>query len=191
VLPPVLAEELAEDFSWWANVQPPVGFEDQIDSILPAMVSWSTRQRMWGNEERNDAHVRYVDESMSKRIAFRIDANAISPELVRQICKLAKQLGCVLMTADYEILMPDESMVLAAIQHSTAKMFVDDPVATLRSLGRPEVQERLKSGLKDNGTEPSQKTDFKRKSSLRIVIEWGLIILAAIVMWACYHFVVR
>jgi hypothetical protein len=41
------------------------------------------------------------------------------------------------MTADYEILVPDESMVLATIQNSTAKKFVDDPAATLRKLGQP------------------------------------------------------
>jgi hypothetical protein len=40
---------------------------------------------MWGQKHRDDAHVLYVDESKSKvvEIAFRIDANAISPELVK------------------------------------------------------------------------------------------------------------
>ena len=138
VLPPAIPQELAEDFSWWADVQPPAGFEDQIDLILPKMDSWSTSQRMWGQKHRDDAHVLYADERKSKveEIAFRIDANAISPELVRQICILARQLGCVLLTADYEILLPDESMVLATIKHSTAKKFVDDPAATLRKSGQ-------------------------------------------------------
>jgi hypothetical protein len=104
-----------------------------------------------GQKHRDDAYVLYVDESESKveEIAFRIDANAISPELIRRICILARQLGCVLMTADYRILLPDESMVLDTIQHSTAKKFVDDPVATLRKLGQPEMQKRFK--LPDEG----------------------------------------
>ena len=159
VLPPAIPQELAEDFSWWADVQPPAGFEDQIDLILPKMDSWSTSQRMWGQKHRDDAYVLYVDESKSKveEIAFRIDANAISPELVRQVCVLAKQLGCVLMTADYEILLPDESMVLATIQHSTAKKFVDDPVATLRKLGQPEMQKRFNYPMKDKGNDPPHK----------------------------------
>src|SRR6266702_5884369 len=37
VLPRMIAQELAEDFSWWADVQPPARFEDQIDLILPKM----------------------------------------------------------------------------------------------------------------------------------------------------------
>ena len=161
VLPPAIPQELAEDFSWWADVQPPTGFEDQIDRILPKMDSWSTSQRMWGQKHRDDAHVLYVDESKSKveEIAFRIDANAISPELIRQICILARQLGCVLLTADYEILLPDESMVLATIQHSTAKKFVDDPVATLRKLGQPEMQKRFNYPMKDKANNPPRRDD--------------------------------
>jgi hypothetical protein len=96
---------------------------------------------MWGNEERDDAQVFYVDETKGEVvwIAFRIDASAISSELVEQICVLARRLGCVLMTANYEILLPDKSMVLATVQHSTAKKFVDDPIATLRNLRQPKM----------------------------------------------------
>ena len=159
ILPPAIPQELAEDFSWWGDVQPQTGFEDQIDLILPRRVSWSTSGRMWGHEDRDDAHVFYVDETKSNvvEIAFRIDANSISSELVKQICILARQLGCVLMTADYEILVPEESMVLAIIQHSTAKQFVDDPVATLRKLGEPEMQKRFNYPIKDKGNNPSAK----------------------------------
>jgi hypothetical protein len=39
------------------------------------------------------------------------------------------------MTADYELLLPDESMVLATIKHSTAKKFVDDPATTFAQVG--------------------------------------------------------
>jgi hypothetical protein len=47
---------------------------------------------MWGQEDRDEAYVLYADERKSKvvEIAFRIDANAISPELVKQICMLAR-----------------------------------------------------------------------------------------------------
>jgi hypothetical protein len=193
VLPLSITEDLAEDFSWWSDIQPPAGFEEQINLILPTMASWSTRQRMWGQEDRDDAHVLYVDESRIKvkEIAFRIDASAISPELVHRICILARQLGCVLMTPEYESLAPYESMVLAAVHHSTAKKYIDDPVTTLRSLGQPEVQERFNKQLKDCEPERPRETDFRRKSNLRVVIEWGLVVLAATVIWAYYHFGVR
>jgi hypothetical protein len=95
VLPPSIPQELAENVLWWEDVQPPAGFEDQINLILPKMDSWSTSLRMWGEKHRDDAHVVYVDELKNKveEIAFRIDANAILPERVKQICILARQLG--------------------------------------------------------------------------------------------------
>jgi len=61
------------------------------------------------------------------------------------------------MTADYEILVPEQSMVLATIQQSTAKKFVDDPVATLRKLGQPEMQKRFNFASKDKGNNPPAK----------------------------------
>jgi hypothetical protein len=161
VLPPRISQELAEDSSWWSDSQPVVGFEQQIGLILPERASWSTSMQMWGQEDGNDAYVCYVDESRSavEEIAFRVDAGVVSPELLRRICVLAKQLGCVLMTSEYEILAPDESMVLTAINRSTAKGYIDDPVSTLRSLGRPEVQERFNYPMKDKRNSPPRKND--------------------------------
>jgi hypothetical protein len=159
ILPPAIPHELAEDFAWWADVQPPTGFEDQIDLILPRRASWSASGRMWGHEDRDDAHVLYVDDTRRTvmEIAFRFDASSISSELVKQTCILARQLGCVLMIADYEIFVPEESIVLATIQHSTAKKFVDDPVATLGKPGQPEMQKRFNYLIKDKGNDPSGK----------------------------------
>jgi len=156
VLPLAIPQDVAEDSLWWSDIQPAVGFEQQIDLILPEATSWSTSMRMWGEKHGDDAHVCYVDESKTtvEEIVFRINAGAISPELVRRICILARQLGCMLMTAEYEILAPDESMVLTAINHSTAKGYIDDPVSTLRKLGQPEVQERLNYPMKDKGSKP-------------------------------------
>jgi hypothetical protein len=144
VLPPSMPMELAEDTDWWSEVQPPTGFERQIDLILPQMESWSKSMRMWGVKHGDDAHVCYIDESKKtmEEIEFRVDARTISPELVRRICAFARNLGCVLMTSDYEILAPEEKMVMTAINISTAKKFVKDPVSTLQNLDHKKIQER-------------------------------------------------
>ena len=146
--------ELSEEFCWWSDNQPATGFEQQISLILPEAKSWSESVRIWGQEESDDAHVIYSDESKStvQEIGFRLDANKISPELIRQICVLARQVGCVLMTAEYEILAADETMVLAAVNRSTAKRFVENPASTLLGLDRNKVQERanyMRDGKKD------------------------------------------
>jgi hypothetical protein len=145
VLPLEVPMELAEDYPWWSDVQPPAGFEQQIDGILPRTDSWSSSMRMWGHKEGHDAYVSYVDESMKtiEEIAFRIDARAISADLVREICLLSRKLGCVLMTAEYELLAPDEAMVLTAVNDSTARKFVVDPVSTLQNLDHEKFQKRV------------------------------------------------
>jgi hypothetical protein len=156
VLPPTIPMELAEDFGWWSETQPPSGLEKEIDQILPKMESWSTSMRMWGHKHSNDAHVLYEDETKTKvtEIDFRIDASSVSPDLVRKICVLARQLKCVLMTARYEILLPDESMVLTAINDSTAKKFVDDPETTLLSLDQEKIQEQVEYLMRDWKKDP-------------------------------------
>jgi hypothetical protein len=40
-----------------------------------------------------------------------------------------------------------------------AKRFVDDPVATLRKLGQPEMQKRFNYPMKDKGNNPPRKDD--------------------------------
>jgi hypothetical protein len=143
VLPLTIPMELAEDFGWWSETQPASGLEDEIDLILPPKDSWSTSMRMWGRKHGDDAHVIYEDDTKTKviEIGFRIDASAISRDLVGRICTLAARLKCVLLTAGYKILLPDESMVLTAINDSTAKRFVDDPETTLRNLDQKKMQE--------------------------------------------------
>jgi hypothetical protein len=151
VLPPAIPMELAEDYGWWSSVQPPEGFERKIDLILPQMASWSNSIRMWGQKHGNDACVCYSDESKTKveEISVRVDARSISTELVHSICDLAKWLRSVLMTADYEILVPDDSMVLTSIDQSRGKKFVDDPISAMTSLAVPKIQERFNRPVKN------------------------------------------
>jgi hypothetical protein len=111
--------------------------------------------RMWGQNHGDDGYVCYSDKEkkMVEEIAFRIDARTISLELVRRICRQATDLRCIFMSSEYEILAPDESMVLANINHSAAKKFVDDPASTLQGLDQQKMQERvnyIKKNLKNN-----------------------------------------
>jgi len=112
--------------------------------------------RMWGQEESDDAYVAYSDDRKDtvEEIGFRLDANKAAPELVHRICLLARQLRCVFMTAEYEILLPDEAMVLAAFNHSTAKRFVENPASTLLGLNREKIRERANYLMWDAKKEP-------------------------------------
>jgi hypothetical protein len=112
--------------------------------------------RMWGQEEGDDAHVVYSDDRKEtvREIGLRLDANKISRELVRRIWLLAQQLRCVLMTADYELLLSDEAMVLAAVNQSTAKRFIDDPASTLLGLDHQKLGDRANYLMRDGKIDP-------------------------------------
>ena len=145
ILPGTIQTELAEDFPWWSDVQPRAGFEKQIDLILPPAASWSESMRMWGQNSGDDAYVIYTDETMKvvEEISFRINASKISQELVKDICEIARNLKCVFLTSEYEILAPDESMVLENLNRSTASRFVQDPAATLQGVDQEKLQKRI------------------------------------------------
>jgi hypothetical protein len=144
-VPPAIPIALAEDFHWWSDAQPPTGFERQIDSFLPQIEPWSKDMRMWGYKDGDAAYVCYVDESktVTQEIGFSVDARAVAAKFIDAICAFAKQLGCVLMTTEYAVLPPESAAVLSAIEQSTAKRFVYDPVSTLQNLDQTNLQERL------------------------------------------------
>jgi hypothetical protein len=133
VLPLFIPQDLAEEFCWWSNAQPPRGFEQDISAILPEVAAWSASMRLWGEIEGHDAHVFYLNETKTtiEEIAFRIDVGTLTPSLIRKICGFAKKLDCVFITSKYRVLPPDESVVLAEINRSTAKEYLEDPVSTL------------------------------------------------------------
>jgi hypothetical protein len=106
---------------------------------------------MWGEKHGDEAYVGYADDSKSEveEIVFHVDVRAVSSGFVSSICQMARQLGCVLMSADYEIFVPDESMVLTAISKSTAKKYLEDPVSTLRGLDQKKFEYFMKSDRED------------------------------------------
>jgi hypothetical protein len=98
-----------------------------------------------GQKHGDDAYVFNSDESKTivQEISFRVAARTVSHEIVQRICRFATDLKWVLLTSEYEILAPDESMVLADINCSTAKRFVDDPTATLQGLDQRKMEKRI------------------------------------------------
>jgi hypothetical protein len=135
VLPSVIASDAAEDSLLWISVEP-VEIEKEIDSILPETNSWSDSMRIWGDEHSDSASICYIDEEKKRLewVEFRIDVRNLSRSFVGAICKLAKELKCLVLTDQYQLIVPNEVAVFAAIDSSIAKRFVEDPISTLRSL---------------------------------------------------------
>jgi hypothetical protein len=137
IVPSIIPEDTAETFLWWGKVRPPPNLYTLIDAVLPRMESWSDEIAFWGKKHGNTASVGYADETLKDVawIEFRIDAQGCSDNYIQDICALARQLQCVLMTADYRLLQPDAASVFNAIRYSLAQQFVNDPEGTLMDLG--------------------------------------------------------
>lgn len=135
-LPVTLTKELAEDSSWWSDIQPPVGFEEYINIALHPVPSWSDSMRIWGDEQGNAAVVCYNNDSkvQVESIEFHIDVRKVSFDYIRSICTIARDCECLIMTGNHEVILPEESMVLVLIESSTAKSYLMDPAATLRKI---------------------------------------------------------
>jgi len=138
VIPIAVPQESDEDFTvWWSAIQPREGFEASIDGMLPRKKSWSEEMWMWGRDDGDEAYVCYDSEGKDRtveEIGFRIDVGALSPGFVRDICALAIDLECMLLTDTCHVKAPEAQVLLAAIKSSTAQRYLDDPVATLRGL---------------------------------------------------------
>jgi hypothetical protein len=92
------SRRVGEEFPSWSDIHRTLDrAADRSDP--PEMAAWSKSQRMRGQKHRDDAHV-LADETKNKveQIDFRIDPSAISLEIVRRVCLLERQIGCVLMT---------------------------------------------------------------------------------------------
>ena len=135
-LPISLPEELAEEFLWWSDAQPPKGFEAWITVFLPEAQSWSQTMRIWGDERGDTGSVCYSNGDQVESVGFRIDVRQLSLAFVRNICELAVRLDCMLLTGTYHLLAPDDLTVLSSINSSTAQRYLNDPVSTLRELKR-------------------------------------------------------
>jgi hypothetical protein len=128
-----LPREVVDDSPWWAETRPPKEFEMWIDCILPRIDSWSESMRIWGGEDGDTISVCYVDDKKDgvEWIGVRIDARGLSRDFVRDVCELAKRLECLFLTANCEVLLPEESVLLSAFNESNANRYIEDPLSTL------------------------------------------------------------
>src|SRR5881296_1881707 len=155
VVPVSIPQEQAENFPWWSEVQPPAGFEARLDAILPKANSWSESMHIWGDERGDTASVCYDNNRKVEWIGFRVDVRELSPGFVRDICRVSDEIKCMLLTGAYHLIAPDEQAVLAAINRSTARRYLEDPVTTLRSLKLSKGKiVRLPEETEENGVPP-------------------------------------
>lgn len=78
--PITIPEDLADNTTWWSEVQPPNGFEASIDAVLPKAKSWSGNMNILGDERGDMASVCYANENKNKVewSGFRVDVGELS-----------------------------------------------------------------------------------------------------------------
>ncbi|MFC5865274.1 hypothetical protein ACFPT7_23415 [Acidicapsa dinghuensis] len=132
--------DVAEDSPWWSCHQPAKGFEEEIDTILPEVSSWSKEMRIWGDERGHAILVVYRSEEKREveQIEIRIDLSKYSKEFVFRACRWATSLDCLAWTKAYEVIIPEYNEVETAIRKSRAMKFMLNPSETLQSLEAEE-----------------------------------------------------
>src|ERR1700722_205315 len=105
-LPITIPKKMAEDFPWWADVQPPTGLEAWIDGALSRTDSLSQSMRVWGKDGGDTAFVCYDDSAKSRVtwIGFRVDVRQLSRAFVSSICMLGGRLECLLLPSTSHLL---------------------------------------------------------------------------------------
>jgi len=104
---------------------------ERLGSILPEKTSWSPSLRIWGDEKTNDVQV-FLGEPGIEGVQFRLDVANLSMPLVAQICSLAQDTACVLVTRDGAIVRPNGTSLIRAIMRSNAARYVRDPERFIR-----------------------------------------------------------
>ncbi|MFK4768988.1 hypothetical protein [Rhizobium sp. ZW T2_16] len=112
---------------------------ERLNSMMPEKTSWSPSLRIWGDEKTNDVQV-VLGEPGIEGVQFRLDVANLSMPLVAQICSLAQDTACVLVTRDGAIVRPNGTSLIRAVMRSNAARYVRDPERFIREFaaGNPE-----------------------------------------------------
>ena len=132
-------EQSLSDIAWWAQVQPPAGYEERINHIASRYDSWSESISMWGSDEGDRIHLLLEEESRRvEQVSVRIDLREFSRAFVAGVIQLASEFGCVLWVEPHTIIEPAMRPLCEAILQSRSAAFMRDPEGYLRSLPREE-----------------------------------------------------
>ena len=123
--------EDALSIDWWANLD--VNLSDLLPTLqqfgdLQEWTAQSKRLRNFGNEETNDIHVSFDDETDKiLDVSCRLDLRQIDQEFVRKVLTLARQYDCLFMDTQGRLYTPTNENLCDKIQLSNANRFVEGP----------------------------------------------------------------
>jgi hypothetical protein len=104
---------------------------ERLGSMMPEKTSWSPSLRIWGDEKTDDVQV-FLGELGIEGVQFRLNVANLSMPLVAQICSLAQDTACVLVTREGAIVRPNGTSLIRAIMRSNAAQYVRDPERYIR-----------------------------------------------------------
>jgi len=141
-IPVSVTRDLVEGIDWWAESHLVESVEGIISSVLPERKSWSRSMRIWGEERSDCMLILYHDENKHKiqEIEFRFDVRKVSLPFVHRATEFAKRFQCVFIPRSYHVIAPDELLVLAEIEKSTAKKYVQNPISTVVNLKSEQAE---------------------------------------------------
>jgi hypothetical protein len=128
-------DAVLDSVEWWRGEQLPVGWERQLESVLPRSPSWDNDWMVFGSEDGTRVDV-LTDNGALQEVRLRVDARELDPALLERLMHFASSAGCRLVTPTGRVIEPDAIALWVELELSPARQFVRDPAAFLDGLQR-------------------------------------------------------
>ena len=93
---------------------------------------------MWGREAGDRVHVVFENGRVVE-ISSRLDLRAFSEPFARGVLRLARHCGCLLITREGRLLLPEYDALLAAVRASNELRFVLNPREFFKALADSRI----------------------------------------------------
>ncbi|RZI41152.1 hypothetical protein EGT07_18860 [Herbaspirillum sp. HC18] len=138
---PTITEDEHNEAEWWGSQQPPSGFEEHLQKLLPEAKSWNSDLRQWGAQKSDLIEVWYEDGAVES-ISVRFDCRNINPALLRGIFELSEDLNCRLVyKRDLAVIGNSLESLIEKLWNSPNHKFLEAPQEWLPKMAK-EISDR-------------------------------------------------
>lgn len=126
-VPTHLEMKRPQDVDWWIGSEIPIGdLRRRFSTLLPQAESWADNIEIWGKDDSDRIDLVAENETVAG-VFVRVDLRQPLRTFPAGLVAVARELGCVLLTEQCEILEPEEGALIDAIRKSPAARFVSNP----------------------------------------------------------------
>jgi hypothetical protein len=128
-----LSREQCDELQTWKLSSRNADLESLITGILPRAVDMQPGWLVFGDETGHRIDVLQTPEGIEE-LRARVDVRDTDPGFVVNLCELAREIDCALLSAECVLLNADPEALWVEVTVSPAASFIEDPEAFLARL---------------------------------------------------------